>query len=65
VLITDAPGPGPFGAKSAGELANPAVGAAIANAIDAAVGARVMSLPITAEKVRAVLAGANVTGGPA
>ena len=56
VLITDAPGPGPFGAKSAGELANPAVGAAIANAIDAAVGARVMSLPITAEKVRAELA---------
>src|SRR5712691_4397323 len=56
VLITDAPGPGPFGAKSAGELANPAVGAAIANAIDNAVGARVMTLPITAEKVRAELA---------
>jgi CO/xanthine dehydrogenase Mo-binding subunit len=55
VLVTDAPGPGPFGAKSAGELANPAVGAAIANAIDAAVGARVMSLPITAEKVLAEL----------
>lgn len=55
VLITDAPGPGPFGAKSAGELANPAVGAAVANAIDNAVGARVMSLPITAEKVRALL----------
>jgi CO/xanthine dehydrogenase Mo-binding subunit len=55
VLITDAPGPGPFGAKSVGELANPAVGAAIANAVDAAVGARVMSLPITAEKVRALL----------
>ena len=55
VLITDAPGPGPFGAKSAGELANPAVAAAIANAIDAAVGARVMSLPITAEKVLAEL----------
>jgi CO/xanthine dehydrogenase Mo-binding subunit len=60
VLITDTPGPGPFGAKSAGELANPAVGAAIANAIDNAVGARVMSLPITAEKVRAVL---RVEGG--
>jgi CO/xanthine dehydrogenase Mo-binding subunit len=56
MLITDAPGPGPFGAKSAGELANPAVAAAIANAIDAAVGVRVMSLPITAEKVRAELA---------
>ncbi len=55
VLITDAPGPGPFGAKSAGELANPGVGAAIANAIDAAVGARVTSLPISAEKVRSLL----------
>jgi CO/xanthine dehydrogenase Mo-binding subunit len=55
VLITDAPGPGPFGAKSVGELANPAVSAAIANAIDAAVGARVMSLPITAQKVLAEL----------
>jgi CO/xanthine dehydrogenase Mo-binding subunit len=63
VLITDAPGPGPFGAKSVGELANPAVGAAIANAIDAAVGARVMSLPITAEKVRGLLKGARP--GPA
>ncbi len=61
VLITDASGPGPFGAKSAGELANPAVGAAIANAIDAAVGARVMSLPITAEKVHALL---RTMGGP-
>src|SRR4051812_48216708 len=50
VLLTDAPGPGPFGAKSVGELANPAVPAAVANAI-AAVGARVFSLPITAEKV--------------
>jgi CO/xanthine dehydrogenase Mo-binding subunit len=55
VLITDPPGPGPFGAKSAGELANPGVSAAIANAIDAAVGVRVMSLPITAEKVRSLL----------
>jgi CO/xanthine dehydrogenase Mo-binding subunit len=62
VLITDAPGPGPFGAKSAGELANPAVGAAIANAIDAAVGARVMSLPITAEKVLEALSRAAGPG---
>lgn len=63
VLITDAPGPGPFGAKSVGELANPAVGAAIANAVEAAVGARVMSLPITAEKVLGLLKGPR--SGPA
>ncbi len=51
VLLTDAPGPGPFGAKSVGELANPGVGPAIANAIHDAVGARVHSLPLSAEKV--------------
>jgi len=51
VLLTDAPGPGPFGAKSVGELANPAVGPAIANAIHDAVGARVWSLPLSAEKI--------------
>ena len=50
-LITDHPGPGPFGAKSVGELANPAVGAAVANAVQDASGARVMTLPITAEKI--------------
>ena len=54
-LLTSAQGPGPFGAKSVGELANPAVPAAVANAIAAAVGARVMSLPVTAEKVLAAL----------
>jgi CO/xanthine dehydrogenase Mo-binding subunit len=50
-LVTDHPGPGPFGAKSVGELANPAVGAAVANAVQDACGARVMSLPVTAEKI--------------
>jgi len=50
-LITDHPGPGPFGAKSVGELANPAVGAAVANAVQDACGARVLSLPVTAEKI--------------
>jgi CO/xanthine dehydrogenase Mo-binding subunit len=55
VLITEHPGPGPFGAKSVGELANPAVGAAVANAVEDAAGARVMSLPVTAEKIWAKL----------
>ena len=54
-LLTDHPGPGPFGAKSVGELANPAVGAAFANAVQDACGARVMSLPVTAEKIWAEL----------
>jgi CO/xanthine dehydrogenase Mo-binding subunit len=51
VPLVGHPGPGPFGAKSAGELANPAVAAAIANAVADACGARVMTLPITAEKI--------------
>lgn len=46
---------GPFGAGSVGELANPAIGPAVANAVAAAVGARIHSLPITAEKVLAAL----------
>lgn len=50
-LISDRPGPGPFGAKSVGELANPAVGPAIANGVHESVGVRINSLPITAEKV--------------
>jgi CO/xanthine dehydrogenase Mo-binding subunit len=54
-LITDQPGPGPFGAKSVGELANPAVGAAVANAVHDACGARLMSLPVTAQKIWAEL----------
>ncbi|HEV8536905.1 MAG TPA: xanthine dehydrogenase family protein molybdopterin-binding subunit [Candidatus Limnocylindria bacterium] len=54
-LMTERPGPGPFGAKSVGELANPAVGAAVANAVQDACGSRVMSLPITAEKIWALL----------
>jgi CO/xanthine dehydrogenase Mo-binding subunit len=51
VLITSEPGPGPFGAKSVGELANAPVGPAIANAIRDAVGVRAWGSPITSEKV--------------
>ena len=51
VLLADHPGGGPFGAKSAGELANVAVAPAVANAVHDAVGVRITSLPITAEKV--------------
>jgi CO/xanthine dehydrogenase Mo-binding subunit len=51
LLATADTGRGPFGAKSVGELANPAVGGAIANAVQAAAGARVRSLPVTAERV--------------
>jgi CO/xanthine dehydrogenase Mo-binding subunit len=49
--LTDDPGPGPFGAKSVGELGNAAIGPAIANAIRDAVGVRLMKAPISAEDV--------------
>jgi CO/xanthine dehydrogenase Mo-binding subunit len=42
---------GPFGAKGVGEPPNIEPPAAVANAIAAAVGARITSLPITAEKI--------------
>jgi CO/xanthine dehydrogenase Mo-binding subunit len=44
-------GPGPFGAKMAGELSNCAVAPAVANAVFDAVGVHLMDLPITAEAV--------------
>jgi CO/xanthine dehydrogenase Mo-binding subunit len=51
ILVTDVPGPGAFGAKSAGELSPSAVAPAVANAIVAATGARVNVIPITAERL--------------
>ncbi len=51
---------GPFGAKGVGELATFGVSPAIANAIDDAVGVRLMELPLTAELVlRALRAKGN------
>jgi CO/xanthine dehydrogenase Mo-binding subunit len=50
-LVDGGDGGGPFGAKSAAELGNVPIAPAIANAIHDAVGVRVTSLPITAEKV--------------
>jgi CO/xanthine dehydrogenase Mo-binding subunit len=51
VHLSDGHGVGPYGARSAGELVNPGVPAAIANAVDDASGARVHTLPVTAERV--------------
>lgn len=46
---------GPFGAKAVGELANSGVPPAIANAVAAASGVRLASLPLTAEAVHTEL----------
>lgn len=51
VLVHSQGGPGPYEAKSIGEHANVSPPAAIANAVDDAVGVRVFDLPITAEKI--------------
>ena len=55
VLLHDpTDGPGPLGAKAAGELTNTSVAPAVANAV-AACGARVTHMPLTAERVLAAL----------
>ena len=59
VLLAEHPGGGPFGAKSAGELANVAVAPAVANAVHDAIGVRITSLPITAEKVFTAMTALN------
>jgi CO/xanthine dehydrogenase Mo-binding subunit len=51
VHLSDDHGAGPYGSRSAGELVNPGVPAAVANAVHDASGARVRTLPITAERV--------------
>jgi CO/xanthine dehydrogenase Mo-binding subunit len=55
VLLEPGAGPAPYQSKGIGESSNTPVAAAIANAVAAAVGIRIMDLPITAEKVFAAL----------
>ena len=50
-------GAGPYSSMPIGETSNIPVAAAIANAVEDAVGVRINSLPITAEKVLAALRG--------
>jgi len=51
VLVEDRAGPGPFAAKHIGENSIVPTAAAIANALDNAVGVRIFDLPLTAEKI--------------
>ena len=44
-------GPGPFGARAAGEVTTSAFGPALANAVHSAVGVRISQLPVTAERI--------------
>jgi len=54
VIETVPGGPGPYNSLPIGEVANVPTAAAVANAIEDAVGLRITSLPLTAEKVFAV-----------
>jgi CO/xanthine dehydrogenase Mo-binding subunit len=58
VLLTGGQGIGARNVKAIGELPNVPTAAAIANAVADAVGVRIDSLPVTAEKVQRALAGA-------
>ena len=55
VLLEEPIGPGPFNAKAVGEISTAGVPPAIANAVAAACGVRVQSLPLTAELIHAAL----------
>lgn len=55
LLLPAHQGRGPFGARAVGELSIAGVAPAVVNAVADAVGARITSLPITAEKVVAAL----------
>ncbi len=64
ITHTDDLGFGPYGAKSIGELVNPGVGPAVANAIADALGVRLLSLPVTSEKVLKSIGSARGRTGP-
>jgi len=55
VLMQDANGPTPYQGKAIAEIPNVPTAAAIANAIEDAVGVRLHDLPLTSEKVYAAL----------
>ncbi len=59
VLLESDSGSGPYRVKSAGESSNVPTAAAIANAVEDAVGVRIRDLPITAEKVYKALRQTN------
>jgi CO/xanthine dehydrogenase Mo-binding subunit len=61
VFETVAKGRGPYQSMSIGEAANLPIAAAVANAVEDALGVRIKSLPITADKIYAALHDRNET----
>jgi CO/xanthine dehydrogenase Mo-binding subunit len=64
VLMQDATGPTPYQGKAIAEIPNVPTAAAIANAIEDAVGVRLHNLPLTSEKVYAALNGKVTSNHP-
>jgi nicotinate dehydrogenase medium molybdopterin subunit len=58
IIVEVAEPTGPFGAKGLGEVPTLPTAPAIANAVASATGARVTTLPLTAERVLAAINGA-------
>ena len=58
-----APGLGPFAAKSIGEIPTIPTAGAIANAVADAIGAPVLQLPVTAERVLAAIRARDAASG--
>jgi CO/xanthine dehydrogenase Mo-binding subunit len=56
ILVENADGPGPYGAKGIGESGLMPTAPAIANALARALGVRLKELPLTPERVRAAIA---------
>lgn len=65
ILLENRDGPGPFGAKGAGEGGTLAVAPAVANAVEDAVGVRIRDLPLTPERVWRALQAAGRTADEA
>ncbi len=63
VLLRHGEGRGPFQSKSIGEIALLGVAPAVANAIEDAVGARIRTLPLTAERVYQALRDSDPSAG--
>ena len=63
ILVENADGPGPYGAKGIGESGLMPTAPAIANALARAIGVRLKELPLTPERVRTAIAGAEATVG--
>jgi nicotinate dehydrogenase medium molybdopterin subunit len=62
VLMEDTSGPTPFQGKAIAEIPNVPTAAAIANAIEDAVGVRLYDLPLTSEKIYQALNGKKQAG---